>query len=303
MSKGYGLSQLVNGDIGGFRNKIINGNFDIWQRGPAFNTDGYTADRWLVHRGGATSTSVTRVEYSRGINYLGITRNGGTTAFTVSQRMEEMASLAGKTVTVTFDTVKSGTPLVGGEVYMEQYFGTGGSATKTTAVQLFGATTTQTRYRFKFKIPAFSFTTIGAGAYTSLVFSLPVALGGISALYISRVSVVIGDATGEADPFSPRHISQELAMCHRYYERVAVSARGYSPVTNGYFENTVSFVPKRALPAVTLISAPSELNVSAKLLAPYSNGYDHSSARFSVGSAAIGDVYSLGTIYALDAEL
>ena len=186
---------------------------------------------------------------------------------------------------------------------MEQYFGTGGSATKTLAAQTFGATTTQTRYRFKFKIPAFSFTTIGPGAYTRLVFSLPIALGAVSSFYISRVSVVIGDATGEADPFSPRHISQELAMCRRYHERVAVSARGYSPVANGYFENTISFVPKRALPEATLISAPSELNVAGKLLTPTSNGYDHSSARFSVGSAAIGDVYSLGTIYALDAEL
>jgi hypothetical protein len=44
-------------DSGSFchRNKIINGNFNIWQRGTVFvNANGFTADRFLVTRSGAT---------------------------------------------------------------------------------------------------------------------------------------------------------------------------------------------------------------------------------------------------------
>lgn len=36
----------------------------------------------------------------------------------------------------------------------------------------------------------------------------------------TKVSLVEGDATSETDPFSPRHIQQELALCQRYYEKV-----------------------------------------------------------------------------------
>ena len=73
-----GTSILIPQSGSGFRNKLINGNFDFWQRGttfefrnPSSQPDRYTADRWkLVNTGGTTAdrlgVSVNRVDLSVG---------------------------------------------------------------------------------------------------------------------------------------------------------------------------------------------------------------------------------------------
>jgi hypothetical protein len=40
-------AQWGGGQIGGRRNLIINGGFDVWQRGTTLNTTDYSADRWM----------------------------------------------------------------------------------------------------------------------------------------------------------------------------------------------------------------------------------------------------------------
>ena len=48
-----------------FRNKIINGNFDYWQRGTSFSSGGYGADRFYMSNNGTTFT-VSRQAFTLG---------------------------------------------------------------------------------------------------------------------------------------------------------------------------------------------------------------------------------------------
>jgi hypothetical protein len=52
------VASINAGPLAGMRNAIINGNFDIWQRGTSFTGSGYgSADRWSnVNRAGYLHT-------------------------------------------------------------------------------------------------------------------------------------------------------------------------------------------------------------------------------------------------------
>ncbi|WP_349366789.1 MAG: hypothetical protein ABL311_04700 [Nitratireductor rhodophyticola] len=67
-----------------------------------------------------------------------------------------------------------------------------------------------------------------------------------------RVSLVKGDATAETDPFSPRHIQQELALCQRYFIYHDARQIGYCESASAAFlRMSVSFKQRmRSAPSV-----------------------------------------------------
>jgi hypothetical protein len=106
----------------GLPNFLINGNFDIWQRGGYVNLVGlptdfgatadaeYTADRWLATTPGATLTrAITQGVFdldqtdvpNSPTYYLHWEQTTGDTSPTLEQRIESVRTLAGKTVTVS----------------------------------------------------------------------------------------------------------------------------------------------------------------------------------------------------------
>ena len=53
----------------GRKNFVINGGFEIWQRGlswNSFNSTRYTADRWLQYAAGGSTITVTRQQFTHG---------------------------------------------------------------------------------------------------------------------------------------------------------------------------------------------------------------------------------------------
>ena len=106
------FSSSNSGPLAGFRNRIINGNFDIWQRGTSFTDSEYGADRWLHERVGTTQ-SATRQAFTLGQTDVPgeptyfcrtvVSSVAGAGNFCVlTQYIENVRTFAGQQVTVSF---------------------------------------------------------------------------------------------------------------------------------------------------------------------------------------------------------
>ncbi|THK38647.1 hypothetical protein EHS39_09065 [Ensifer sp. MPMI2T] len=220
-------ANLNGGPLGGFRNKLINGDFGLWQRGTLFTTtSGYTADRWRVSGSLASSLQTTQQAFTLGQTEV----PGNPTYFirlqrlllaelTLRQKIEDVRTLAGKRVTVTFYLRGSSAGSL--SAILRQDFGTGGSPSASADhLVAVSVTTAWTKISFSVDLASLAGKTLGSvGDHNlTLILVFPTTVGNATSyIDVARVSVVEGDATGEDDPFSRRHIQQELSLCQRYF--------------------------------------------------------------------------------------
>lgn len=255
------------GQLAGLRNKIINGNMGIFQRGTtAVGTSGLygPADRWKSDAVGDTFSSSQgsfvdgdTLYNTGGAQYfttVAVTTNTGATTnyFKIGQGIEDVRILAGKTVTVSFWAKAVANTTIALEVW--QSFGTGGSAAATGIGQAQAITTTWTKYSKTFTIPSVSGKTIGPSntSFTQLEFWLDAGssfsgVGGRAAgigaqasktVSIAQVQLEVGPV---ATPFETRPYGMELALCQRYF----YSGRLYVP--SGAPQNIPLPVPMRTV--------------------------------------------------------
>jgi hypothetical protein len=228
------------------KNKIINGDFSINQRNFTSNTTtaAYNFDRWLQQNSGGTFT-VTPQNFTAGsapvAGYESTTFVQGVTATqsaagdfaTITQRIENVRTFAGNTVTISFwAKANTGTPKIGVEV--QQNFGSGGSPSATVSIPAGAVTLTTSfaRYSVTVAVSSLSGKTIGSTAGTSyLELNLWTSAGATYATRASSIGVQNFTASiwgvqveygSKATPFqlsgggSPQN---ELAECQRYYWR------------------------------------------------------------------------------------
>ena len=279
------VASINSGPLAGFRNAIINGNFDIWQRGTSQTVAGYgSTDRWRLN---VSST----INFSRQAFTFGQTSVPGNpdyfaryqvTAAPVStnnnlqQRIEGVSTFAGEQVTVSFWAKADAAKTIW--VGHFQQFGTGGSpsAVSNTSGQVFTLSTSWARYSLTTTLPSVSGKTLGSNGddYLSVHFIISNASAGEawSAIPAQTITFDIAQVQLEpgpvATPFERRPIGTELALCQRYYDTQGMVFRG-ADFANVY-PQMGWHVEMRSTPTVTLSTGTAVVNATSKGI--YQNG-------------------------------
>jgi hypothetical protein len=258
-----------------FRNRIINGNFDIWQRGTSQTSSGFgSADRWLCYNSGSTKTA------SRQAFALGQTEVPGNPSFFMRhvvssvagagnnaglyQPIEYVSTFAGQTVTVSFWARADSPRNIALE--LEQFFGTGGTPSSSVNIigsQLISLTATWSKYTATINVPSIAEKTLGTDSNDTirLIFWFDAGsnfnartanLGQQSGTFdLAQVQLEEGAV---ATPFEQRPFGMELSLCQRYYQNIGST---FSGVTNGTttYEITIPYLTNlRASPQISVRS-------------------------------------------------
>jgi hypothetical protein len=255
------------------KNLIINGQFDIWQRGTdsgSNTTDGIlAADRWTLASSGATK-QVTRQAFDLGQTdvpsnpkyFLRYAVTTGNNNCALRQRIEGVDKVQGA---VTLSFWAKGTNPAGGNftITNRQNFGTGGSASNVvdTGVSDFTVTTSWAKKTFTFTPPSISGKTLGTNnnSYYELeVFRQPAADTGTAAytIDIANVQLELGSV---ATDIEQRSYAQEFVLCQRYFQALSLDGLAASKVP--YDSTFRVYVPfKQTMRAIPTITYPSISN-------------------------------------------
>ena len=294
----------------GFKNRIINGDMDIWQRGTtATGAYVYGADRWATGPFTASqtisrSTSVPSgsvAQYS--LNLQRPTSSTSTTTTIVMQTIEtaNCYDLAGQTVTISF-WAKAGANFSAASNNLNIQVATGtaadqGGVSYYTWTGFSGFTNTQpitttwTKYSFS--------GTLGSGVLeiAVLFYFVPTGTAGADdAVYITGVQLEKG---ATATSFDYRPYGTELVLCQRYYQNYQsmLLSTGYSVGTTYY--GTVLFpVELRATPTILYSGFTNNNSGNAS-----TNAVTTRLLRLNAVASGAGSAFSIFTMETSGAEL
>jgi len=225
MSKAAELAALIgSGQAQGDKNLIINGNFDVWQRGTSFSdaNDVYTADRFnVVSGGGTTGDTVSQQSFTAGQTdvpneptyFLRYAMGGTSSNKVMHHRIEDVRTGAGKTCTLTF-YAKASTGHTS-TVEVAQVFGSGGSSQVTQSAQNYTMTTSWQKFTFTIALPSISGKTIGTSSYVYIAFIRSLSSSNVS-IDIAQMQFEVGDV---ATPFEHESFAETLQKCQRYFQK------------------------------------------------------------------------------------
>lgn len=225
------------GNFAAGKNKVLNGAFDIWQRGSSQNlTTGnyfFLADRFqaLVNFSAGTA-SISRQTFTPGTapvagyegQYFQRVNTGTTATYVeINSKIEDVRTLAGQNVTISFWAKASSAVTM--KNLIRQNFGSGGSANVDNTAN-FNLTTSWTRFTRSIEpLGAMTGKTIGTSSF--LQFFLYQDTGALGGLDIDLWGVQI-EAGSVATAFQTATgtLQGELAACQRYYIRLNTGNTG-----------------------------------------------------------------------------
>jgi hypothetical protein len=322
MSKARELANLLdaNGDVQvdaldtqpqlGRKNLIINGGFDVWQRGGSFTGSvyRYTADRWLY--GGIATNTVLKKAHVSGATFPDGTPTSkyyarlsiiaaGDNKF--STRLEDVRNFHSKTVTLSC-WLRSSVNTNIERVYLIQDFGSGGTPSADVITQGADNTSLQAdvwkKVTFTADLPSIVGKTLGTNDNSFLEVRVDPNSAYTGNFDIAQVQLELGSV---ATPFEHRSYGEELALCQRYYWQGPTYDDGVGGrywggnATDGY-GNNIPHPVMRVTPTITM-SGGVYNNCSHYDIVPRKTGSHH---RVSY-SAGYTRAYAI--TYKADAEL
>ena len=227
-------------------NLLINGGFDIWQRGTLQTTLGSygSDDRWTNQHNASTKSHSQQAFVAGQINVPNnpkyysrtVVNSAGTSGSYVfkMQSIEDVTRLGGKIVTLSLWAKADASKNISLE--MLQNFGSGGSANvQGIGVAKLALTTSWQLLTVTFTMPSVSGKTVGANSYTGLRIWFDCgsdlagpsgSLGNQSGTFdIANVQLNYGAV---ALPFVPRPLGVEEAMCWRYFYKAPSGVAKFS---------------------------------------------------------------------------
>ena len=273
------------------KNKIINGDFGIWQRGTSqtITTSTYSADRFTFIFNGTQSIAASAQTFTPGNTIAGYeptyygrfavgSSASGQSYNQFGQTIEDVRQYAGQTITFSFWAKTTSGSFTINPRYI-QYFGSGGTTPQVEANFGSGAitlTTSWTRYTATVALPSITGKTIGTGSSLKIVLDLPQNTTWSLDTWGWQL-----EAGSVATPFitATGTLSGELTACQRYYQRWTATAAN-APIVNGCYYSSVfhAIYPFK----VTMRTTPS-MNASS-----YSQWYINAGTTYYSPSGSLG---------------
>jgi len=295
------------------KNKIINGDMRVSQRGTTFSNPAnfaYLLDRYAIYYDGTGATrTISQQTFTpgtapvagyEGANFFRYAQTVAGTSNTVNliyQRIEDVRTLAGQSAVLSVwlkaDSARTVTATA------RQYFGSGGSGDVNTGFTGSASVTTSwQRFSFTISMPSISGKTIGTSSALEIQLGLP--SGTTPTIDIWGLQLESG-STATAFQTATGTIQGELAACQRYFVRLVdgsektaeaiTLAQAYG--TTGAIAALQWIVPMRSTPTMTISSAGhfGIFNASASVLtattfALTSSGTSSRHGRLDVGTAS-----------------
>lgn len=231
-------------------NYVINGGFDIWQRGGTFNAianNQISADRWRHSADGTFTKNITQQVFTAGeipnedigefyLRHETASQSGGTTNLLYYAGIENVRTLSGQTVTLSMYVKAAANMNI--DIQLAQNFGTGGSARVDTTKITKAVTTGWTRISHTWTLPSVAGKSIPMDNHRVEIFiGLPVNTA--STLDIWGVKLEHGDTATRFKRTEPT-LASELLACQRY--QVVIRDTLFRAIAGGGYGLTSSII-------------------------------------------------------------
>ena len=300
------INGVAFGGYSGFKNYIINGNFDVWQRkGKTQSTyfNEFTADRWkcttvkdgVSHYPFLCSFVNNRANMPH--NYMSIVlQDTNANRIQFEQRVEQSSFYnknVGDYITISFYLGHNGTSFFNSSAVMELRIYSPTAVDNWTTATLektftIGTIATMPEYGTKYTVTTQltqNMISFGFNLLFTLYVPVGTAVGSINSTF--RVSNVQLEEGSVATPFEQRPYGLELSLCQRYYETSGNYTIHWATLTpTGYTMNPIIryAVPKRVTPTLSVTEVSGTLGI--QIIGNGIYGFDFRNINDNVGGSA-----------------